>query len=58
VTLGQVLLPQFGVVSQALIIPVESPQEFLAFQSVDGCVHDVDDGGLTSLGQRLEPLRI
>lgn len=30
----------------------------LAFQCVDGCVHDVDNGGLTSLGQRLEPLGI
>ncbi len=50
VTLCQILLPQFGVIAQALVIPVEPPQEFLPFQGVDGCVHDVDDGGLTSLG--------
>jgi hypothetical protein len=30
----------------------------LPFQGVDGCVHDIDDGGLTSLGQRLEALGI
>jgi hypothetical protein len=58
VTLGQVLLPQFGVIAQALVIPVESPQEFLSLQGIDGRVYDIDDGDLTSLGQRLEPLRI
>lgn len=49
-TLGQVLLPQFGVAAQALVIAVESPQELLSLQGVDGCVDDVADGGLASLG--------
>lgn len=56
--LGQVLLPQLGIAAQALVIPVEPPQEFLPLQGVDGRVHDVDDSGLASLGQRLQPLRI
>jgi hypothetical protein len=58
VTLDEVLLPQFRIITQALVIPVESPKELLPLQSVDGCVHDVDNRGLTSLGQRLEPVGI
>jgi hypothetical protein len=36
------------------------PEELLPFQGFDGCVNDVDvdDGDLTSLGQRLEPLKV
>ena len=57
-TLGHVFFPQWRVVTQALVIPVQAPQEILPFQGVDGRVHDIDDGDLTSLGQRLEPLGI
>lgn len=46
-TLRQVPLPPFGVVTQALIVPIESTQELLTFQGVDGVVYDVDYSGLT-----------
>lgn len=49
-TFGQVSLPQLGVASQALIIAVEPSQEFLPLQGIDGCMHDIDDSSLTSLG--------
>lgn len=50
-TLGQVALPKLWVAAQTLVIPVEPPQELLPLQGIYGSVHDVDDGGLTSLGQ-------
>lgn len=56
--LGEVLLPPFGIAPQVLIVPVEPAQELLPLQGVDGCVNDVDHGGLASLGQRLEALGV
>lgn len=58
VTFSQVLLPQFGIATQTLVIPVEPSEKLLSFQGIDGCVYDVDDGGLTRLGQRLQPLGV
>ncbi|ORV45474.1 hypothetical protein AWC02_12890 [Mycolicibacter engbaekii] len=52
------MLPQFRVAAQALVVPVEPSQELLSFQGIDGRVYNVDDGGLTSFGQRLQSLRI
>lgn len=57
-TLGQILRPQFGIAAKPLVIGVESPKEILTFQRVDGRVNDVDNGALTSFGQRLESLGI
>ena len=51
VALGQVLLPPSGVVEQPLVVPIEAAEKLKSFQGVDGFMHDVDDGGLTSLGQ-------
>jgi len=54
VALEHVLLPCRRVSALALIVPAELAAKFLSFQSADGLVRNVDSGGMTGFGPRLD----